>query len=79
MRDPKKHPVQLAEIEKISSNTKREKKIMLQQAILYGIEMLPEANVKKFSPTRNQKINRHDSEIIKEKGEIYENLYSHLS
>jgi hypothetical protein len=52
---------------------------MLNQAILYGIEMLPDQDLSRFSShSKFKKINKHDSAIIREKGEIYENLYNHL-
>lgn len=54
--------------------------MMLNQAILYGIEMLPDQDLSRFSNhSRFVQINKHDSAIIKEKGDLYENMYTNLS
>lgn len=79
-RDPKRQSVKLLEIEKIISQPKRQKKQILNQAILYGIEMLPDQRMRLTQNSQSQvSMNRHDSHIIREKGDLYENMYMHLA
>ena len=42
LKDPKKEQVMIEEIESIGQRTKKERKILLKQAVLYGIDMLPD-------------------------------------
>lgn len=52
----------------------------MNQAILYGIEMIPSSDVKRNIRRKNiQKFNIHDTQIVREKGDLYLNLYIHHS
>ena len=42
MREPKKQPVGLRVIDDYKKRTKKENKIILEQAIMYGIDILPD-------------------------------------